>query len=127
MSAPLKLHRLRLYFDADPLDAQPREHLDIIVTPGDRMRAERFSTAVLPPSQRGAQQVRAAHAQTWLMLYAWCAATRMGYAGDFEAFDLELLHYAELDADGELLEDDDEPDDDDAESVPPTVPGPPTS
>jgi hypothetical protein len=127
MSAPLKLHRLRLYFTPGADADEPARDLDIIVTPGDRMRAERFSTAVLPPSQRGAQAVRAAHAQTWLMLYAWCAATRMGYAGDFEAFDLELLHYAELGADGELLEDDDEPDDDDAESVPPTVPGPPTS
>jgi hypothetical protein len=126
MSSDLKLHRLRLYLTADPNDT-PRE-LDIVVTPGDRMRAERQSTAVLPPSQRGAQAVRAAHAQTWLMLYAWCAATRCGYSGSFEAFDLELLHYAELDAAGELLEDDDDPDDDDAgEAVPPTVPGPPTS
>ena len=68
-----------------------------------------------------------AHAQTWLMLYAWCAATRAGYVGSFEAFDLELLHYAELTPDGELLEDDDEPDNDEAETIHPTVPDPPTS
>ena len=119
----LKLHRLRLYLTADP-NTTPDE-LDIVVTPGDRMRAERESTAVLPPSQRGAQAVRSAHAQTWLMLYAWVAAKRCGYTGSFEAFDLELLHYAELGPDGELLEDDD--DDDAGEAVPPTVPGPPTS
>jgi hypothetical protein len=123
----LKLHRLRLYLtDRTNPTAEPGE-LDIVVTPGDRMRAERESTALLPPSQRGVQAVRAAHAQTWLMLYAWCAAKRSGYPGSFEAFDLELLHYAELGPDGELIADDDEPDDDDAETVPPTVPGPPTS
>lgn len=124
----LKLHRLRLYLTDAPGDptATPRE-LDIVVTPGDRMRAERESTAVLPPSQRGGQAVRTAHAQTWLMVYAWCAAKRAGYVGSFEAFDLELLHYAELTPAGELLEDDDEPDEDEAETVPPTVPGPPTS
>jgi hypothetical protein len=126
MSAPLKLHRLRLYLQDRTNTAAPAGELDVVITPGDRMRAERVSTTVLPPSQRGAQAVRAAHAQTWLMLYAWCAAVRCGYPGDFEAFDLELLHYAELGPDGELLEDDD-PADDDGETVPPTVPGPPTS
>lgn len=124
----LKLHRMRLYITDDPA-ATPLE-LDIVVTPGDRMRAERESTALLPPSQRGAQAVRTAHSQTWFMLYAWCAAKRSGYAGSFEAFDLELLHYDELGPDGELLEDaepdDDEADDDEAETVPPTVPDPHT-
>jgi hypothetical protein len=123
MSAPLKLHRLRLYMCPDGDIAHPTE-LDVIVTPGDRMRGERVSTDVLPPSQRGGSAVRTAHAQTWLMVYAWCAATRAGYAGTFEAFGLELLHYAELGADGELIADDD---DDEAETVPPTVPDRPTS
>jgi hypothetical protein len=126
MAAPLKLHRLRLYMCPDGDTANPTE-LDVIVTPGDRMRGERVSTDVLPPSQRGGSLVRQHHAQTWLMVYAWCAATRAGYTGSFEAFGLELLHYAELGPDGELLADDDEPDEDDAETVPPTVPGRPTS
>jgi hypothetical protein len=124
----LKIHRLRLYFDAgtgDPTD--PPTELDVAILPGDRMRAERLSTHELPHAQRSGPGARREHAETWLLLYAWCAATRCGYAGTFEQYGRELLHYAELDAAGELLEDGDELDPDDAETVPPTVPGLPTS
>lgn len=124
----LTIRRIRLYFDAGTGDlTDPPRELDVAILPGDRMRAERLSTTLLAPAQRSGPTARREHAETWLLLYVWCSATRTGYAGGFDQFSDELLHYAELTSAGELLEDGDELDDDDAETVPPTVPGLSTS
>jgi hypothetical protein len=85
------------------------------------MKAERLSTQLLAPSQRG-KSAREDHAETWALLWLWCAATRSGVtAQGFEDFTGWVLDYdrLKLTDDGQLVvdgaEDTDELDDDDDE------------
>lgn len=103
----LKILRYRLYL-IDPHAAPAGRllegdllHPDVVLMPGDRMRAERESTKLLAPSQRD----RKANAETWMMLWLWCAATRLGvFTGTLEDFAGVLVDYDELDAAGAVID-----------------------
>lgn len=99
---------------------------DVTVMPADRMRAERLSTAELPPSQRGPAAM-GSHPETWVLLWLWCAAKRTGLTeAGFEAFADTVAAYDRVGADGVPLEDDD-PGEAEGEPVDPTHGAAPTS
>lgn len=103
--------RFRLHLlDPDPASpADPIAH-DVAVMPADRMRAERHSTSVLPPSQRGTDKLKA-HAETWVLLYLWCACTRLKLTAEgFEQFADRVAEYDRLTAEGTVLDEDTDPD-----------------
>lgn len=112
----LTVLRFRVYLAATP-DTTPEDATghDVLVLPADRMRAERESPALLPPSQRG-PGAHKVHAETWLALWLWCAATRSGaFTGTHEEFTAALVDYDRLNRDGTVADDDDP-----GEAVPPT-------
>lgn len=125
----LKILRYRLYMidPLNPADATlaPGDLLtpSVVLMPADRMRAERESTKLLSPGQRD----RKANAETWMLLWLWCAATRMGITSEgFEVFAGQVVDYDEVDANGEVVD----PDDRDGEAgadVDPTDAGPLTT
>lgn len=135
MSSPLQLQRFRVHL-GDPNQPTPEATHDLVILPADRMRAERLSTQLLAPSQRG-KDARGENAETWLMLWLWCAATRVQLTADpFDDFAGRVLDYdrLKLTADGELVlakrdddqDEDDDEDDEDPELGPtrPTAPTP---
>jgi hypothetical protein len=77
---------------------------DFLILPADRMRAERMSTQVLPPSQRGPGAVKA-HPESWVLLWLYCAAQRTGWTdGDsFDAWADRVAEYDRLDAHGQVV------------------------
>lgn len=79
----------------------PTGSVDLVVMPADRMRVERLSTQVLPPSQRGPGAVKA-HPESWVLLWLFCAATRqLGDTGlSFDQWADTVTDYERLDADG---------------------------
>lgn len=97
----MDLQRFRVY-------TQPQEPVtghdtwDLTIIPADRMRAERASTAELPPHQRGPEASKS-HPNTWVLLWLWCAATRVGSTsakfGDWAA---TVLDFDPLDAHGNV-------------------------
>lgn len=94
----MQLQRFRVYTD-DP-DA-PTTH-DLTLIPADRMRAERASTAELAPTQRG-EDASKHHPNTWLMLWLWCSATRVGVtSAKFSDWCATVLDFDPLDADGNV-------------------------
>lgn len=121
----LKILRYRLYM-IDPLNpagaalaAGDLLTPDVVVMPGDRMRAERESTKLLAPGQRD----RKAAAESWMLLWLWCSATRLGiFAGSFEDFAGVLVDYDEVDANGDVIDADDPDEADEARTdVDPTA------
>jgi len=77
---------------------------DLTILPADRMRAERMSTQVLPPSQRGPGAVKA-HPESWVLLWLFCAAQRLQLTdgASFDDWANTVLDYDRLDANGELV------------------------
>lgn len=115
----MNVMRFRLHLLTEGPDAEPTPH-DVRVMPADRMRAERASSTELPPSQRGAGAAQA-HAETWVLLWLWCAAKRLAVTTEpFSVFADQVADYTRLDADGQELADDEE--DQDPETVDPTQP-----
>lgn len=115
----MQLMRFRVYTAPDPQrpdEATTVAH-DLLVMPADRMRAERASTTELPPAQRG-PKATSSHPETWVLLWLWCAATRLGLTADkFPAWAATVVDYDRLDADGQAVADDTAP----AEVVHPSV------
>ncbi len=115
--------RFRVHLDptgelADPPTA------DLRVLPVDRMKAERVSTDLLAPSQRG-PNASTQHSETWLMLWLWCTAHRLQvFTGTWEVWQATVVDYSRLTTDGEPLEAGDTPDE---ESVDPTTSAAPTA
>lgn len=110
--AQIKLLRFRV----EHTDGTTR---DLQVTPVDRMRAERESTTLWPPSQRD----RNAHAEAWALLWLWCAASRLGDTdAPFAAYADTISDYARLTRDGALVGDDTD-EEEATETVDPTQSG----
>lgn len=126
----MNIMRFRVYVDDTQGHGQPVNPLayDLAIYPADRMRAERASTKELPPSQRGPGAIKA-NSETWVLLWLWCAATRLGVTTQpFSTWADLVLDYDRLNDDGTVKTEDD--DDDDATEDPelgPTRPGVPTS
>ena len=80
---------------------------DLTILPADRMRAERASTQVLPPSQRGPGAVKA-HPESWVMLWLYCAAQRLQLTGGagFDDWANRVQDYQRLDANGQPVKSD---------------------
>jgi hypothetical protein len=116
----LPLMRFRIYLATPEAPETAHEVHDLVVIPADRMKAERLSTQLLAPSQRG-KSAREDHAETWALLWLWCAATRAGVtAQGFEDFTGWVLDYdrLKLTDDGQLVVvgGPDDTDDDDLEA-----------
>jgi hypothetical protein len=96
----MNVMQFRVYTAPDGTPAQT----DLLVLPADRMRAERSSTQLLPPSQRGANAVKA-HAETWVLLWLYCAAQRLQLTAGagFDDWANTVLDYDRLDADGNVV------------------------
>ena len=104
------------------LHVADRDSYEVVIMPADRMRAERASTSVLPPSQRGANAVKE-HSETWVLLWLWCASKRLGHTDlEFEAFADTMLEYDRLTDQGATVDQDTDPDDLEG-AINPTRPG----
>lgn len=115
----MQLMRFRIYTDG-PTGAETPDTADLTVLPADRMRAERASTAELAPSQRGPGAAKA-HPETWVLLWLWCAATRVGLtSAGFADWATTVLDYDRLDADGQLVAAETAPEDVEHPAVDPT-------
>lgn len=92
--------RFRVYLTSADHAATPAEH-DVVILPADRMRAERASAQLLPPSQRGPGAVKA-HPESWVLLWLFCAAQRLQLVSGvgFDEWANTVLDYVRLDADG---------------------------
>lgn len=78
---------------------------DVTVMPADRMRAERLSTSVLPPSQRGPQAAKT-HSETWVLLWLYTASQRLQHVAadvSFEVWADTVLDYDRVTADTEAV------------------------
>lgn len=99
---------------------------DVTVLPADRMRAERMSTKVLPPSQRGPQAAKT-HSETWVLLWLYVASQRVQLVPDVIDFDTwadHVLDYDRLDADGNVPGAEDQVEDPAVDPTQPTEPTP---
>lgn len=79
---------------------------DLPILPADRMRAERMSTKVLPPSQRGPQAAKT-HSETWVLLWLYVASIRLQLVDasvDFETWADTVWDYDRLDIDGNVVD-----------------------
>jgi hypothetical protein len=116
----MNVMRFRTYTLPAPTPEDTATERDLVILPADRMRAERFSTTLLPPSQRGAGAVQS-HAETWVLLWLWCAATRLQQtAASFDEYADTVVAYDRLDANGEVIGDDTDTDEIDPATVDPT-------
>lgn len=123
----MNVMRFRIYTDPADATAPAASYVthDLVILPADRMRAERESTTLLPPSQRGGN-ARKEHAETWILLWLWCSAVRHQITTEsFKDWQLTVLDYDRLDADGNVVTRDAQEVDDPA--VDPTQPGAPTT
>jgi hypothetical protein len=100
----MDLQRFRVYTTvaAGTPPAEAHDTLDLTIIPADRMRAERASTAELPPHQRGPEASKS-HPNTWVLLWLWCAATRVGdTSAKFPDWAATVLDFDPLDAHGNV-------------------------
>ena len=123
----MNVMRFRTYFITGGIDLSPPS-VDMTILPADRMRAERMSTQVLPPSQRGPGAVKA-HPESWVLLWLFCAAQRLQLTdgAGFDDWANTVLDYDRLDANGDVVPDKADPDQVEDPAVDPTRTAAPTS
>lgn len=120
----MDLQRFRIYHPAEGADYTTH---DLTIIPADRMRAERASTAELPPAQRGPGATKA-HPNTWLLLWLWCSATRVGAtSAKFPDWSATVLDFDPLDAQGQPVTAPAQAETLEAEAVDPTTGAGPTT
>jgi hypothetical protein len=95
--------RFRVYLTPTEPVTGTDDH-DLMILPADRMRAERQSTQLLPPSQRGPGAVKA-HPDTWVLLWLYCAAQRLQLTAGagFDDWANRVQEYDRLDAHGNVI------------------------